>query len=388
MKIPEINKIILLVGLMGSGKTSVGKRLARKLSLPFVDGDAEIEKAAGLSLVDVLKCFGEAEYRAGEERVMKRLLKGAPCVLASGGGSFVAEQTRALAKENALTVWLKADINTLYHRTAGRTRRPFLLGDNETVKHKLQEYITEEYPYYSEADIVVETRDERVEYTVRHVIAAINNYYRKSGKKTENKGKQKMKIKELVFASHNAGKIAEIKQILTPLGISVKSAADMNLPDVAETGTTFAENSLLKSQTIAKAVGLPCIADDSGLCVDALNGAPGVYSARYAPDRDFDKGMDKLLNQMEQSADKSRKAHFSCVVSLAFPNGEYKLFEGRVDGTIATAKMTGTEGFGYDPLFVPDGYNISFAQMEKSEKNKISHRGRAMQKFKDYLASL
>jgi shikimate kinase len=173
------NKIILLVGLMGSGKTSVGKRLAKKLNLPFIDGDQEIEKAAGLSLIDVLKCFGEKEYRAGEERVMKRLLQGAPCVLASGGGSFVAEQTRELAKEYALTIWLKADINTLYHRTAGRTRRPFLLGDNETVKNKLQEYITEEYPYYSEADIVVETRDERVENTVRHVISAINNYYKR-----------------------------------------------------------------------------------------------------------------------------------------------------------------------------------------------------------------
>ena len=128
------DKIILLVGLMGSGKTSVGKRLARKLALPFVDGDSEIEKAAGLSLVDVLKCFGEQEYRAGEERVMKRLLQGEPCVLASGGGSFVAEQTRKLAKQYALTIWLKADIETLYQRTAGRTRRPFLLGDNATVK--------------------------------------------------------------------------------------------------------------------------------------------------------------------------------------------------------------------------------------------------------------
>ena len=95
MNLNKIDKIILLVGLMGSGKTSVGKRLAKKLNLPFVDGDQEVEKAAGLSLVDVLKCFGEKEFRAGEERVMKRLLQGSPCVLASGGGSFVAEQTRA-----------------------------------------------------------------------------------------------------------------------------------------------------------------------------------------------------------------------------------------------------------------------------------------------------
>ncbi|MBR6355414.1 MAG: shikimate kinase [Alphaproteobacteria bacterium] len=206
MKMPKVDRIILLVGLMGSGKTSVGKRLARRLSLPFVDGDQEIEKAAGLSLVDVLKCFGEQEYRAGEERVMKRLLKGAPCVLASGGGSFVAEQTRTLAKENALTIWLKADINTLYHRTAGRTRRPFLLGDNETVKNKLQRYITEEYPYYSEADIVVETRDERVENTVRHVIAAINKYYRKIEKK---KGRENAPEQQNGGADASAGNHSE-----------------------------------------------------------------------------------------------------------------------------------------------------------------------------------
>ena len=185
-KMSKIDKIILLVGLMGSGKTSVGKRLARRLSLPFVDGDQEIEKAAGLSLVDVLKCFGEKEYRAGEERVMKRLLQGTPCVLASGGGSFVAAQTRELAKEHAVTIWLKADIDTLYHRTAGRTRRPFLLGDNATVKHKLQEYITEEYPYYSEADIVVETRDEKVENTVKRVASAVHHFFQQQ-RKTINK---------------------------------------------------------------------------------------------------------------------------------------------------------------------------------------------------------
>lgn len=173
---PKIDKIILLVGLMGSGKTSVGKRLARHLSLPFIDGDTEIEKAAGLSLIDVLKCFGEKEYRAGEERIMCRLLQGSPCVLASGGGSFVAPKTRNLAKQKALTIWLKADIDTLYQRTAGRTRRPFLLGDNDTVKLKLREYISEEYPFYSEADIVVETGNERVENTVRKVISAINRY--------------------------------------------------------------------------------------------------------------------------------------------------------------------------------------------------------------------
>ena len=176
MNINKIDKIILLVGLMGSGKTSVGKRLAKRLNLPFIDGDQEVEKAAGLSLVDVLKCFGEKEFRAGEERVMKRLLQGSPCVLASGGGSFVAEQTRKLAKENALTIWLKADIDILYHRTAGRKHRPFLIGCENRLKDKLEKYINDEYPYYSEADIMVETKEEQVDLTVERVVEAIRNF--------------------------------------------------------------------------------------------------------------------------------------------------------------------------------------------------------------------
>ncbi len=182
----KIDKIILLVGLMGSGKTSVGKRLAQKLDLPFVDGDTEIEKASGLSLIDVLKCFGTEEYRAGESRVMKRLLTGDPCVLASGGGSFVAKSTRDLAKTHALTIWLKADLNTLYHRTNGRKRRPFLMCPTAVLKEKLENYIKEEYPYYQEADLIVETKDERVENTVNRVLRALNDFYKKDEKCAEN----------------------------------------------------------------------------------------------------------------------------------------------------------------------------------------------------------
>jgi len=170
------NKIILLVGLIGSGKTSVGKRLAKKLNLPFVDGDQEIERAAGLSVIDVFKCFGQEEYRAGEERIMKRLLSGSPCVLASGGGAFVAEQTRSIAKEKALTIWLKADLDVLYNRTTGRKRRPFLQCGDSKIKSRLQSYIDEEYPYYSEADIIVETKNEAVENTVNRVLNAIETY--------------------------------------------------------------------------------------------------------------------------------------------------------------------------------------------------------------------
>ena len=172
----QTNKIILLVGLMGSGKTSVGKRLAQKLGLPFVDGDQEIEKAAGLSLIDVLKCFGEDEYRAGEARVMKRLLGGEPCVLASGGGSFVCDQTRKQAKEKAITIWLKADVDVLYSRTNGRQHRPFLQGDDSALKDKIESYINEEYPYYSQADIIVETKNEQVGDTVNRVIKALESF--------------------------------------------------------------------------------------------------------------------------------------------------------------------------------------------------------------------
>jgi len=172
----KINKIILLVGLIGSGKTSVGKRLAKKLSLPFIDGDQEIEKAAGLPVIDVFKCFGMEEYRAGEERIMKRLLSGSPCVLASGGGAFVAEQTRKIAKEKALTIWLKADIDVLYNRTTGRKKRPFLQCSDSKIKSKLQTYIDAEYPYYNQADIMVETKNEAVENTVTRVLRAIEQY--------------------------------------------------------------------------------------------------------------------------------------------------------------------------------------------------------------------
>lgn len=192
---------------------------------------------------------------------------------------------------------------------------------------------------------------------------------------------------KIVLASRNAGKIREMKDMTAPLGIEILSAEDIEIPEVEETGTTFAENSLLKSQALASVLQLPCIADDSGLCVDVLDGAPGIYSARYAPDRNFDKGMDKLLNEIAATGMQNRSAHFSCVISLAFPDGRYELFEGRVDGKIADHKMYGENGFGYDAVFIPDGWECSFAQMSKEQKNKISHRGRAMQKLKAYLQS-
>lgn len=196
-----------------------------------------------------------------------------------------------------------------------------------------------------------------------------------------------MPLNKIIFASHNEGKIAEIKQILAPFKIEVLSYKDIEFPDIEETGKTFAENSLLKSSAIAKFTGIACLADDSGLCVDALNGAPGVYSARYAPNRDFNKGMEKLLTEMQKSNNKARTAHFACVISLAYPSGEHYIFEGKVEGCIAKQK-SGNGGFGYDPLFIPEGYDKSFAELGAEVKNKISHRGRAMQKLLEYLKTL
>ena len=189
------------------------------------------------------------------------------------------------------------------------------------------------------------------------------------------------KITRLVLASHNPGKLKEIADMLRPYRVEVLSAAELNLPDVEETGKSFEENARLKAETLSRMSGLVCLADDSGLCVDCLDGRPGVYSARYAPDRDFDKGMDMLLTEIAATGDQARKAHFSCVLALADPNeGKTRIFEGRVDGYIQE-KKTGSNGFGYDPIFVPEGYEKSFAELTSGEKAKISHRGRALQKL-------
>lgn len=194
-------------------------------------------------------------------------------------------------------------------------------------------------------------------------------------------------MKELIFASHNKGKIAEITQMLAPFGINVRSAVDLDLPEVEETGTTFEENAALKALEIAKLKNIPCLADDSGLCVNALDGRPGVYSARYAPNRDFDAAMVKLLDEMQASGKTDRSAYFACVLVLGFPDGTYKHFEGRVNGIIAK-KRAGLGGFGFDPLFIPEGYDKTFAELDSDIKNQISHRGRALKLFVEYLQTL
>ena len=188
-----------------------------------------------------------------------------------------------------------------------------------------------------------------------------------------------MKYK-FVLATHNPGKLAEMGAILSGLGVEVVSPADLGITvDVEETGTTFAENAMLKAKAICAAAGMPAIADDSGLCVDALNGGPGVYSARYGGEGLDDRGRyTLLLNSMRGQT--TRAAHFACAIACAFPNGDTLTAEGRCDGAIDFAPM-GTEGFGYDPVFLIPDKGKTFGQLTAEEKSAISHRGKALREF-------
>ena len=191
---------------------------------------------------------------------------------------------------------------------------------------------------------------------------------------------------KFILATHNPGKLREMAAILSQYGVEVVSPADVGITvDVEETGTTFAENAMLKAKAICAAADLPAIADDSGLCVDALNGGPGVYSARYGGEGLDDKGRYTLLLQ-NMRGQTTRAAHFACAIACAFPNGDTLTAEGRCDGTIAFAPM-GTEGFGYDPVFFVPELRKTFAQMDGVEKASISHRGKALQAFCKELAT-
>lgn len=183
-----------------------------------------------------------------------------------------------------------------------------------------------------------------------------------------------------VLATHNPGKLREMGEILKDFGIEVVSPRDLGITvDVEETGTTFAENALLKAKAICKEANLPAIADDSGLCVDALNGAPGVYSARYGGEGLDDKGRYMLLLSSLRGAP-TRAAHFACAVACAVPNGDTLTAEGRCDGSIAYAPL-GEGGFGYDPVFLLPGTGKTFGQLTQEEKSAVSHRGRALKDF-------
>ena len=186
---------------------------------------------------------------------------------------------------------------------------------------------------------------------------------------------------ELIFATHNDHKVKEVAQML-PSYLTMKSLTDINFHDeIDETGKTFEENALLKAKTIFEKTNKNIFADDSGLVIDALDGAPGIYSARYAGTGKDADNVTKALKELEGKT--NRKAYFISIFCLIL-NGKEYFFEGKVNGTIST-EILGEDGFGYDPIFIPDGYSKSFAQMTAEEKNNISHRGLAVKKLSDFL---
>lgn len=193
---------------------------------------------------------------------------------------------------------------------------------------------------------------------------------------------RKLIEKKIVLATHNIGKVKEMQTILAPFGVTVLSADDLSLTEPEETGKTFIENARIKAVCAAKEAGIPALGDDSGLCVHALNDRPGIYSARYnEPKKNgFMYAMERLNAELGDADDRS--AHFACAVVIAWPNGDTEEFEGRVNGVLRWP-VKGENGFGYDPMFVPDGYDLSFAELPSSEKNKISHRAKALKKFTD-----
>jgi len=187
--------------------------------------------------------------------------------------------------------------------------------------------------------------------------------------------------KKLVIASHNPGKVREIGALLAPFDVSVVSAGELNLPEPEETETTFIGNAILKAKAAASGANLPALADDSGLAVTALNGDPGIYSARWAgPDKDFGIAMQMVQDDLGDSAD--RTAKFVCALALAWPDGHVESFQGEVHGTISWPPR-GDKGFGYDPIFVPDGHAMTFAEMEPQAKHAMSHRAIAFRQLVD-----
>ena len=189
----------------------------------------------------------------------------------------------------------------------------------------------------------------------------------------------------LVVASHNPGKVREIFELVAPHGLSVISAGELGLPEPEETGTTFAQNAQLKAVVAARGAALPSLADDSGIEVEALGGAPGIYSARWAgPAKDFAVAMRRVADELETrgawTASPGPRANFTAALCLAWPDGEMASFEGKVWGHLIWPPR-GSKGFGYDPMFVPEGHTLTFGEMEPHAKHAISHRARAFQQF-------
>jgi XTP/dITP diphosphohydrolase len=194
---------------------------------------------------------------------------------------------------------------------------------------------------------------------------------------------RKFAEKSLVVASHNEGKVREIRELLSNFGIETVSAADLGLPEPEETGETFRANAELKALAAATASGKPALADDSGLCVEALNGAPGIYSARWAgPQKDFDFAMERVRLGLVEEGTLNTKAWFIAGLALAWPDGHVEYFEGRVDGELVWPPR-GLKGFGYDPMFVPQGFEETFGEMDPEKKHAMSHRAHAFRQLVD-----
>lgn len=195
---------------------------------------------------------------------------------------------------------------------------------------------------------------------------------------------RKFEGKELVIATHNNGKLEEIADLLSPYGVTLTSNADHGLPEPDETETTFVGNARIKAHVAAKATGLPALADDSGLMIDGLGGAPGVYTADWAETpngRDFGMAMQRAWDELEAvDAPAPRTAQFCCTLVLAWPDGHDEVFPGLMPGQIVWPAR-GDQGHGYDPIFQPDGYAVTFGEMDRWEKNKISHRADAFAKL-------
>ncbi|MFG2823422.1 RdgB/HAM1 family non-canonical purine NTP pyrophosphatase [Kitasatospora sp. NPDC048365] len=200
-----------------------------------------------------------------------------------------------------------------------------------------------------------------------------------------------MTTRRLVLATRNKHKVAELRDILGAAGLDVElvgADAYPEIPDVPETGVTFAENALLKAHALARATGLPAVADDSGLCVDVLGGAPGIFSARWAGKHGDDRAnLELLLAQLSDIGPEHRAAHFACAAALALPDGTERVVEGRLLGTLRTAPA-GDGGFGYDPVLQPLGETRTCAELTPAEKNAISHRGQAFRALAPVVADL
>jgi XTP/dITP diphosphohydrolase len=189
----------------------------------------------------------------------------------------------------------------------------------------------------------------------------------------------RLRGQKLVIATHNQGKLREIEELVAPFGIAVVSAGALGLPEPEETGTTFEANAELKARAAASGSGLPALADDSGIVVHALDGAPGIYSARWAgPKKDFSMAMAKVEQELKGSEDRS--AYFVAVLALAWPDGTVETWRGEVHGELVWPPR-GDKGFGYDPMFVPEGGTATYGEMDPALKHKTSHRARAFEKF-------